>query len=1535
MVFFTYTLTALPLMKQRLLCLLGGCLLCVHSLTGQMPNGSTAPNFTVVDIYGNSHTLYTLLDQGKTVYLDFFATWCGPCWSYHNSNALKDLWEQYGPPGTDEAFVLMIEGDCNTTVQCITNSPGCVGGTQGNWAAGTPYPIADNCSVRAQYQVSYYPTIYMVCPADRKIYLVGQQPAAGLWAARSAYCPPLVVNVNVTNVQHVRCYGTSTGSISLSASGGSPPYTYQWSNGANTQNLTNIPAGVYECTVTNAQGWTGTTGPITVEDPPAPLDLQIVEVLPVGCQGVLGSIEVASSGGWDNHTYAWSNGKTGVKVDGLTAGTYTCTVTDQRGCTKTVTQIMAPPTNPVASIAPPGVITCAVPNIQLQGSASGGYSNSYTYQWTATGGGNIVSGANTPNPIVNAAGVYIFQVTEEVTKCRGLATTVVTADITPPDANAGADTSVTCLTPQVQLQGTASSGSNFTYVWTAFGGGRIVSGDSTLTPTVDSGGYYVLRVTNTANGCIRRDTAFVAPKNLPPAVTISHGPITCADPTVTLATTTGASRPAFAWTGPNGFESEEQSPEVSHVGVYALQVRDSATGCVKFDTTIVKIDTLPPGAEATGGTLTCSVDSVTLNSETQSAHAIYAWTGPAGFESDLPDPVVALGGEYALLITDTLNGCTSTATALVNYDTLPPAASAVAPTTLNCNATQVILDGTASAQGEHIRYLWTTQDGHIVSGDTTLQPIVDAAGVYMLLVSNEANGCSATASTTVIQRDPVSATAEQVASVSCFGGADGSAEATATGGSSEYAFLWNTGAETATAANLAAGTYTVTITDTEGCTAIATATISQPDALQPNASATPQTANGINDGTATADPSGGTGGYAYEWSTGETTQTITDLAPGTYTVVVTDENGCTASQSVVVNAFDCTIDAAANHTNVTCFGANDGTASITVTGANDPVRYTWSHGATTAEVTQLAPGNYTVQVLDNANCADVLQITITQPQRLLANASATHETFVGANDGTATATPTGGTGSYAYAWSNGETTQTLSGLAPGNYTVTVTDENGCTSVQTVTVNAFGCALTAQPIATHVRCFGQNNGTLSVNLSGGTAPYTYLWSNGETTAFIQNLAPGTYTAAITDANGCSLEVEGIITEPAPLELSASLTHPLCPGEATGAIQTTVSGGTGGYTYAWSNGHSGSNLEQVLPGNYTLLLTDANGCIVETAYTLNATDNEAPAIAVQNTVLELGASGTVTVSLSALGATVTDNCAVQSVTVEPSVFDCSHQGQQMVTITAEDTNGNVAMLELLVSVVDNLPPVLTCPASIVACWYDNTVSYPAPIAQDNCLAAGGEWELEEGLPSGSEFPVGVTTQTYAYTDAAGNVGRCSFSVTITPPIVVADPTVTNDVNSQSIGAIDIAPTGGTPPYQFVWTDAQGNVVGTSEDLKNIPAGRYSVEIRDANGCLLIVRDISVDNVVRTREPDWMQGLSLRPNPTSGIAELIWPQPAPADAEVDLLDATGRLLHTQRLSHRNVWRIDATHLPEGVYWLRLRSAEGVGMRKLIIAR
>lgn len=1502
----------------------------------QLPDGTIAPNFTATAINGQSYTLYTLLDQGKTVYLDFFATWCGPCWGYHNSGALKDIWLDYGPPGTGEAFVFAIEGDAATNTACLYGPSGCVGGTQGNWVAGTPYPIIESATIANQYSISYYPTIYMVCPADRKVYEVGQQPASGLWNERSQKCPPLAVITTVNSVKNVKCFGSSTGSIDISATGGSGPYTYIWSNGATTQDLNNIPAGTYTCTVTNSTGWTGITDPITVENPSAPLQINIVEFNPAGCNNIPGSITVEGIGGWSgNYTYVWSNGQNGETALSLNPGNYTVSVTDDNLCTVSQLINMPPPTYPTASIAAPPTVTCAQPNVQLDATASSNGNGDFSYQWFASNGGNIVSGGTTLTPTVNAGGNYTLQVTNTSSTCVSYASTTVSANTTQPTANAGPVDTVSCYVPTAVLQGSGSTGSNFSYLWTASNGGNITSGASTLTPTVNAGGTYTLVVTNATNGCTKSSATAVTGYTTPPAVAITNGSLTCVVNTVTLNTTTNATAPTFAWTGPNNFTSSAQNPTVSAAGNYQVMVTDSLSGCTKLDTATVITNTAAPGASATGGTLTCVVGNVTITAATPDTTAAFAWTGPNGFASTQQNPSVSAAGAYNLVVTSATNGCTSAATATVALNNTPPAAAAATPGNLNCNNSQIQLSGAGSSQGNGFGYNWTTPDGNIVSGANTLTPIVNQAGTYNLAVIDSLNGCTATAGTSVVSSPAVTAAIGAQTNVACNGGATGAATVTPGGGNGTFIYAWSNGANTATAANLAAGAYSVSVTDGENCTATATVTISQPDPLAANATATAQTANGINDGTATANPGGGTANYTYLWSNNATTQTITGLAPGSYSVTVTDANSCTAVQTVTVNAFNCALSASISGVNLTCNGANNGSATVTLQGAGEPVTYAWSNGGNTPTQNNLAAGVYTVSVTDANNCPAELSVTIAEPLPLAANASATPESNAGANDGTATALPTGGAGTYSYLWSNNSTTQTITGLAPGTYTVTVTDVNGCTNAQTVVVNAFNCALGPQANITQPACFGQSNGAITVTLAGGTAPFTYAWSNGASTATVSNLAAGTYQVTITDANDCQAIESAVLTDPAAVSATAAVTaQPACPAEPTGVALASATGGTGAYSYAWSNGISTAEAANLTAGTYTVTVSDANGCTSTSTANIVSTDNVPPTVGLQNATLPLNANGSAAVTLTALNAQLGDNCAVASHSIEPASFNCSDLGQHTVTVTVTDQAGLTATATATVTVVDNMAPVLTCPNSMTVCSYNNTVTYNNPIAQDNCLGEGGEWNLESGLPSGSVFPAGVTTQLFTYTDASGNEGACSFEVIVLEPVNFSNILVTNDAGGLGNGAINITVTGGVGPYTYKWFH-EGQVIATTEDLTGLTEGLYTVEVTDANGCVFLTENIEVRTVTNAVEPAWLSGIKLQPNPTAGMLRIVLNGVPAGMLEISVIDNTGRALLTTITENQQTETLDCSTLPQGLYIVRFRTGNEIGMRKLVISR
>ncbi len=390
----------------------------------------------------------------------------------------------------------------------------------------------------------------------------------------------------------------------------------------------------------------------------------------------------------------------------------------------------------------------------------------------------------------------------------------------------------------------------------------------------------------------------------------------------------------------------------------------------------------------------------------------------------------------------------------------------------------------------------------------------------------DANGCEKRVCDHLAEPLSVDAQAENVL---CPGGCDGVVVAIVSGGAGGVTYLWDNGTTDAVNDMLLPGTYCVTVTDANGCTATDCGTIGQPAGFTFNFNTTNPDC-GVANGSTTVQASGGTAPYTYSWSDGPTGATRTNLAEGTYTVTVTDANGCTGTETVSLAGSNLVVAITPN--SPACGVGATGTATAMVTGGTAPISYMWSSGSTTNTAGNLAPGMYTVTVTDAAGCTGTASTVITAGASLTVTASATDVLCAGDADGSASAMVSGGQAPYTYSWSNSESDPTIDGLSPGTYTVMVSDANGCAGTAQVTVSEPTALICSVNTLQAITAFGASDGQLSAQFNGGTPTYTVVWNTGQTGQVLSNLGPGTYTATITDANGCTTTCDATLTQPNP-------------------------------------------------------------------------------------------------------------------------------------------------------------------------------------------------------------------------------------------------------------------------------------------------------------------------------------------------------------------------------------------------------------------
>ena len=402
------------------------------------------------------------------------------------------------------------------------------------------------------------------------------------------------------------------------------------------------------------------------------------------------------------------------------------------------------------------------------------------------------------------------------------------------------------------------------------------------------------------------------------------------------------------------------------------------------------------------------------------------------------------------------------------------------------------------------------------------------SGYQYRCVATNSSG-SATSNSATLTVSSISGSISKT-NVSCNGGTNGTATVTASGGIGPYTYSWSpSGGTAATATGLAAGNYTVTITDIIGCTTTATATITQPTAISGTTVVTNIACNGGSTGAINLTPTGGSAPYTFNWGGGITTEDRTGLAAGIYTVTITDANGCTGTVTATVTQPASAVSGTTVVTNIACNGGSTGAINLTPTGGSAPYTFNWGGGITTEDRTGLSAGTYTVTITDANGCTGTVTATVTQPTAMSATVSQTNVSCNSGSNGTAGIVVTGGTTPYTYSWSpSGGTAATATGLLAGTYTVTVTDANACTITRTVTITQ-PTAISGTTVVTNIACNGGSTGAINLTPTGGSAPYTFNWGGGITTEDRTGLAAGTYTVTITDANGCTGTVTATVTQ----------------------------------------------------------------------------------------------------------------------------------------------------------------------------------------------------------------------------------------------------------------------------------------------------------------------------------------------------------------------------------------------------------------------
>lgn len=1247
------------------------------------------------------------------------------------------------------------------------------------------------------------------------------------------------------NTSSISCFATCNGVINSTVSGGTPGYSYAWTNSLSATVGTNATAtslcpGQYTLTVTDAAACTRTT--IGTVLSPGPIVLTQTST-PVNCFGDSnGSATVTASGGTMPFvTYNFVSSTTTITnvsgiINGQPSGTFVVTVTDNAACTKTIGLSIGSPTALTAAIT--GTGSCNVCTGTAAITPSFGTAP-YNYLWTSS-----ISGTFATTQTVS--GLCPANYTATVTDSKGCTITrtiaisqivTVTISATPSSILCnGATTGSATATQSGGIPG-------YTYSWTP-------SGQTTATLSAVGAGTYTVRVTDSSLPACSHTAAVVLTQ--PPAITVTatQTNVSCFGFTNGAITTTitGGTGPAYSqtWT-PGGL----LTTSLSGIGanVYTLNVRDANLCPAVATVSVTEPSSITISLAVTNptGCVAATANGSICATVSGGSGSGYSYTLTPGAITNTTGCFTGLGGgTYSIIVSDG-TGCSNNTFTTLSSPSSPTITASATP--VSCfGFSTAIASATATGLTPSFTFSWTPAVTFTTNGLNTITTASNlAAGIYFI-TATDGNGCISSQSLSVVQAPSVTINSS-FNNLTCNNVSAGSISVAPTGGTPTYTYSWlpaasiTTGQGTGTVSSLAAGIYTLDLTDNNSCLTSYNFTITQPPAITVTAITSSLSCFNVCTGSIVANASGGTGSLNYSWTpVGGSSPTITGLCantgtnPASYTLTVTDANACAQTNTYIIVEPPVLTNTVVL-LSASCSNSCNAVASQSASGGVLPYSYSWSAGpATTPSIGALCSGTYVATVTDGNNCSFANQFTVTPPSALSVTLTPSNPLCNAACDGSISTIVSGAQGTVAFSWLPAGTGQNPTGLCaiPNPvYTLVAVDQNSCqVTAQTTLINPPAITTTVNTI--NPLCFNDANGTATVNVSNAIGAISYTWlptgPPTQTTQTATGLASGVYTVMVKDNNLCEASQTFTLTNPTTITVNTSINPASCTN-SNGGITLNPSGGTPGsptpYTYTWTGVVSSSSVVTGLfAGIYTVQVADGVGCSTTAIIVLsNANGPNVMPITSTSIVCNAQCTGAASVDIGGIIGGTSPYTASWIAPAPSTVNPLTNLCAGTYTAQINDFGGCITFTNVTIA---EPPPIILAPSiGLPLCpgICDGTValntsggnapySYTwSPISSNSSTLAG--------LCAG-DYTVTVEYNTVCLTTSVISIPDQS-SITIVP-------TVTNNLCFGTCNAIaNVSVSGGTSPYNISWSNSQ-----TGPLITGLCNGDYTVSVTDNNGC-----------------------------------------------------------------------------------------------------